>query len=460
MTEELVRESRVDRTHTHIKTPSVFDLVGKPDSDIALGSRKDAFEFDVAIVGLGYVGLPTSLAFAAAGVRVLGIDVSQERLDVIQSLRADLVDSDRERLAAALEDEGYELTSDASQLRRAAAVIVCVPTPVDEYLVPDLKILRSACRTVVENAVRGQLLVLTSTTYVGTTRDLLAAPLEERGLIPGIDVNVAFSPERINPGTDSFAHEDVPRVVGGITAGCAEAAASLIRTYTRLVHMVSSADAAEMTKLVENSFRAVNIALANEFADISHALELDVMEVIDAANTKPYGFMKFTPGPGVGGHCIPCDPHYLLWQMKKQRRSAPVLEQSMNAISARPGRVVDRIRNVLSDHNVSLQSARVLVVGVAYKPDVEDLRESPALEIIDELAEAGTTVGYHDALFPSLRLRSGHELEHVADPAAFEADLVVWHTPHTGVDLDWAGPDQLVLDTTFRLANSKNIYHL
>ncbi|MBG6225991.1 nucleotide sugar dehydrogenase [Arthrobacter sp. CAN_A2] len=429
-------------------------------TEAAQNQSEHEFDFDVAIVGMGYVGLPTSLAFSAAGARVLGVDASPARLDVIRSGRADLVDSDRERLTQALAEPSFELTSDPSRLSRAAAVIICVPTPVDAYLVPDLRILSQACQTVVENAVSGQLLLLTSTTYVGSTRNLLATPLAKRGLIPGSNIHVAFSPERINPGTDSFAHEDVPRVVGGITNSCTEAAEALIGTYTRLVHVVSSADAAEMTKLVENTFRAVNIGLANEFADMANSLKLDVMEVINAAATKPYGFMAFTPGPGVGGHCIPCDPHYLLWQMRRLRLSTPVIEQAMNAIAARPGRVVDRIRKILSDRDKSLHAARVLVVGVAYKPDVEDLRESPALEILESLIEEGAVVAYHDHLIPSLRLGDGSVLEHHADPAAFDADLVLMHTAHSSADVSWITPEVNVLDSTFRLPHASNIINL
>jgi UDP-N-acetyl-D-glucosamine dehydrogenase len=419
-----------------------------------------AFDFDVAIVGRGYVGLPTSWAFSAAGARVLGVDVSSDRLDVIRSGRADLVDSDRERLTQALTEPSFELTSDPTCLSRSAAIIICVPTPVDAYLVPDLRILDSACQTVVEHAVSGQLILLTSTTYVGSTRHLLATPLAKRGLIAGSNIHVAFSPERINPGTENFAHEDVPRVVGGITNSCTAAAEALIGTYTRLIHVVSSADAAEMTKLVENTFRAVNIGLANEFADMANSLKLDVMEVINAAATKPYGFMAFTPGPGVGGHCIPCDPHYLLWQMRRLRLSTPVIEQAMNAIAARPGRVVDRIRKILSDSDRGLHSARVLVVGVAYKPDVEDPRESPALEIIGSLIEEGTVVGYHDHLIPTLRLDDGTVLEHNQDPGGFEADLVLLHTAHSHADTSWISPEVSVLDSTFRLPHGANILHL
>ncbi|CAM3072107.1 nucleotide sugar dehydrogenase [Prescottella defluvii] len=414
-------------------------------------ATRTGFAFDVAIIGLGYVGLPTSLAFHAAGARVLGIDISEDRLDIVRRQRADLVDADRRRLADALQDDGYATTSEIARLSDAAAVIVCVPTPVDEYLTPELDILRRACKAVVEHAVPGQVLILTSTTYVGSTRDLLTTELTARGLEVGTDVFVAFSPERIDPGNERFAHEEVPRVVGGATAACTTAAAAVLHRYTANVHGVESTDAAEMTKLVENTFRAVNIALANEFAEICRSLSLDVMDVINAAATKPYGFMPFFPGPGVGGHCIPCDPHYLLWQLRKKRLSTPLIEQAMNGIAARPHRVAERARQTLSEHGCGIVGARVLVVGVAYKPNVEDLRESPALEIIADLIEMGAAVAYHDPNFPALNLPDGTVLTDIADPAGFEADLVIVHTAHDGVDLGWLATAQAILDTTYRL---------
>lgn len=414
------------------------------------------FDYDVAIVGLGYVGLPTSLAFKASGRRVLGVDLSEDRLKMIEEERVDLVDDDRHRLARALRGRGYEITNDVSQLSRAAAVVVCVPTPVDLYLVPDLQMLRSACANVVEQAVPGQLLMLTSTSYVGSTRDLLSTPLAAKGLVAGTDVSVAFSAERINPGDQAYAHEDVPRVVGGETPSCCAAAASLLEAVTNNVHPVAGIGTAEMTKLVENTFRAVNIALANEFADICGTLGLEVMEVIEAAATKPYGFMPFTPGPGVGGHCIPCDPHYLLWQLKKERFNAPIIEQTMNAIAARPGRVVERARQLLSNQNLSISGSRILVVGLSYKPDVQDLRESPALEILETLHASGSAVGYVDPYFECITAPDGTVLIGVEDPAAFNADLVILHTKHSVLDLQWLADAPTVLDTTYRLKDMPN----
>ncbi|NRI65447.1 MULTISPECIES: nucleotide sugar dehydrogenase [Rhodococcus] len=408
------------------------------------------FSFDVAIVGLGYVGLPTALAFHTAGARVLGIDVSTERLVAIDQKNVDLLETDRLRLAVAVDDPAFETTTDTDRLREAAAVIVCVPTPVDQHLTPDLQALGAACSTVVDHAVTGQVLMLTSTSYVGCTRDLLIDPLTDRDLPVGSAVFVAFSPERIDPGNDRFSHEEVPRVIGGATPACTDAASSVLLRYTTRLHRVDSPEVAEATKLFENTFRAVNIALANEFAEICLTLDIDVMNVIAAAATKPYGFMPFYPGPGVGGHCIPCDPHYLLWQLRKERLGAPLIEQAMTAISARPHRVLEQILHTLSDRGKGLRGTRIVVVGVAYKPDVGDHRESPALEILDSLLAEGADVVYHDPHFETLTLRSGAVLTGIDDPVAFGADLILVHTAHSDVDLSWLPAARAVLDMTYR----------
>lgn len=429
---------------------------------------------DVAVVGLGYVGLPTALAFAAAGHSVLGLDASPARLATIAAGEADLLPRDRQRLSrflrlpvahvvgqggdpAADQDDGgggLVTTDDPSRLAEAGAVIVCVPTPIDHHLVPDLGPLRGACHTVVERARPGQVLVLTSTTYVGCTADLLVEPLRARGLEPGTDVFVAFSPERIDPGNDVHLLEDVPRVVGGVTDECARRASALLGGYAARVHPVPSPAAAEMVKLVENTFRAVNIALANEFADVCRVLDLPVMEIIAAAATKPYGFMPFYPGPGVGGHCIPCDPHYLLWQLRRHRMRTPVTEQAMASIASRPRQVVDRVREVLSDHGRGLPGTRVLVSGVAYKPDVSDVRESPALEIYAGLRDAGADVAFYDPLVPSIRLADGSTAYGLESPTQHSPELAVLVCHHAEDDLSWTTDVPLVLDATFRLASS------
>ncbi len=421
----------------------------------AVPSARDAvlrkgFPFEVAIVGLGYVGLPTALAFHAAGHRVIGIDVSARRLDAIRGGDVDLLESDHLRLDSALSDpSAFVISADPARLVEAAAVIVCVPTPVDEHLMPDLRALSSACETVVAHARPRQTLMLTSTTYVGCTRRMLVAPLAARGLVAGRDVYVAFSPERIDPGNSGHAHEKVPRIVGGITEACAAKATAVLAGYASQLHVVSSAEAAEMTKLYENTFRAVNISLANEFADISSVLGLDVTEVIDAAATKPYGFMAFYPGPGVGGHCIPCDPHYLLWQLRAKRVPAPMIETAMALVAARPRQVVRRAGEVLAAQGRPVTGAKVLVVGVTYKPGVSDVRESPALEIISELRQAGASVNYTDVFIPNVVV-DGEILNRVDEPGRHRWDLIIAHTVHPGVDLSWLG-DQPVLDTTYRL---------
>ncbi|MFJ1705028.1 nucleotide sugar dehydrogenase [Kitasatospora sp. NPDC088346] len=404
----------------------------------------------VAVVGLGYVGLPTALALVASGCRVIGVDVSTERLDAIRRQDVDLLPSDRDRLGRTLGGPGLELTADPAAIASADTVMVCVPTPVDPHLVPDLRALSAACATVVAHAVPGQLLMLTSTTYVGTTRDLLVGPLGERGLRVGEDVHVAFSPERIDPGNAHHAQDSTPRVVGGVTARCTELAAEVLAHTAPSVHRVGSAEAAEMTKLFENTFRAVNIALANEFADNCRGLDLDPLEIIEAAASKPYGFMPFYPGPGVGGHCIPCDPHYLLWQLRRLRISSPLVDTAMTAIAGRPRQVVRRALELLADRGLPLAGARVLVSGIAYKPGVADVRESPALEIIEELAELGAEVAYADPLVPEARLH-GTVRHSVADPGAQEWDLVIVHTVHPGTDLGWLTDRPSVLDATYRL---------
>jgi len=404
----------------------------------------------VAIVGLGYVGLPTALALEGRCERIIGIDISARRLAEIAALEADLGEPDQLRLKEALADGTLELTPDPSAAAEADAVIICVPTPVDTEQVPDLAALRAACASVVSCARPGQVLILTSTTYVGTTSELLTRPLTERGLVAGSDVHVAFSPERIDPGNPDHLQRETPRVVGGATAACTTAAAQVIGRLTDSVYLVSSPDAAEATKLYENIFRAVSLALANEFADACGVLRLDPIEVTLAAGTKPYGFLGVFPGPGVGGHCIPCDPHYLLWQLARGGRKSPLIEQAMRSISLRPDRVVQRAAEVLAADGRALRTSRVIVVGASYKTGVRDLRESPALAIITGLAEAGAEVSYHDPLIPALRLPGGRVMRAVAAPRGADWDLAIVHTRQPGADYSWVGDCPRVLDGTYQ----------
>src|SRR6266851_2229365 len=404
--------------------------------------------WSVAIVGLGYVGLPTALALHGRWRRIIGIDVSQSRLDEILARNADLSDPDRDRLDVALADGTFELTSKLATMAEADAVIICVPTPVDGDNSPDLSALRGACATVVAHARPGQTIILTSTTYAGTTEELLAQPLEERGLRIGTDVFVAFSPERIDPGNAEHLQRETPRVIGGVTAICAYRAALVIGELTDAVYLVSSPAAAEATKLYENIFRAVSLALANEFADACGALDLDPMEITLAAGTKPYGFLGVFPGPGVGGHCIPCDPYYLLWQLAKRGRRSPLIEQAMRSIALRPAGVVDRAAEMAAGGG--LAGAKVVVVGISYKTGVADVRESPAIPIITGLVARGAAVSFYDPLVPILRLPSGQEMRTVQAPRGEDFDLAIVHTVHPGVSYGWVAACKQVLDGTYR----------
>jgi UDP-N-acetyl-D-glucosamine dehydrogenase len=402
----------------------------------------------VAIVGLGYVGLPTALALLGSASQITGFDVSEDRLRAIEAGDVDLSDLDTVRLAKASGDDSFRLTSDSAALAEADAVIVCVPTPVDEHHIPDLSALRSACQTVVAHAHPGQTVILTSTSFVGTTRQLLTEPLGARGLVAGTDVYVAFSPERIDPGNADHVQRETPRVVGGATAQCALRAARVIGQLTDSVYLVSSPEAAELTKLYENIFRAVTLALANEFSDVCGTLGLDPIEVTLAAATKPYGFLAAFPGPGVGGHCIPCDPHYLLWQLHGRNRPTPLIEQAMQSIHARPARVVERAAEVLATDGRTLAGAKVIVVGVSYKAGVSDVRESPALLIIDGLAWRGADVGYHDSLVPVVATPEG-PLRSVATPTGADWDLAIIHVVHPDADYTWVRDCPRVLDATY-----------
>lgn len=422
------------------------------DRDVAMTTPAPG---TAAVVGLGYVGLPSALALADAGTIVRGVDVSETQLVAIKAERVDLPPDDRHRLARLLTDGGLVLTTETSATTDVDLVLVCVPTPVDEHRVPDLRALSAACASVVDTARAGQVIVLSSTTYVGCTRDLLVTPLAQRGLRVGVDVFVAFSPERIDPGVTQHVPRDTPRVVGGVTEECGRRARTALRSLAQCLHSVSSPETAEMAKLLENSFRAVNIALANEIADAGRELGLDPSEVVEAAATKPFGFMLFRPGPGVGGHCIPCDPHYLLWQLRARRTSAPLLDQAMTAIAYRPNRVVHRAREVLAERGRALAGATVLVVGVAYKPGVADVRESPALDVLADILACGARAAYTDPHVPEVTL-SGITLTSEEHPGDRDWNLVVVHTAHPDADLGWISRQHAVLDATYRLAPTPN----
>jgi UDP-N-acetyl-D-glucosamine dehydrogenase len=404
----------------------------------------------VAVLGLGYVGLPTTLALREAGFPVIGVDISERRLDAIRSGDVDLIDRDRPRLTEALGSGLLALTVDPAALQAADAVIIAVPTPVDQNLRPDLRALHGACASAVENARAGQTLILTSTTYVGTTRDMLVEPLAERGFTVGEDVHVAFAPERINPGDALWEQTTVPRVLGGVTQACAVAAAEVLAATASKLHVVSSPEAAELTKLQENTFRAVNLAFANEMAAAARFYDVDPVEVIAAAATKPYGYLAHYPGPGVGGHCIPVDPYYLLTPLREAGVDAAVTEVALSAVARRPALVADRALQLTAELGLSDADARVLLVGVAYKPGVSDHRESPALEIAARLAERGARLAYHDPLIPSVPVTGVGRLFSVEAPDPADYDLVVVAVVHPGHPYEFLARAEHVLDATYR----------
>ncbi|HEU0086501.1 MAG TPA: nucleotide sugar dehydrogenase [Pseudonocardiaceae bacterium] len=423
-----------------------------PAAATTLDAQHQARDLTVAVVGLGYVGLPTAIAFAESGCAVVGYDTSEERLTAIKAAAVDILPADHARLSRHLGSTSFTLTTNPAMLASADAVMICVPTPIDLYLVPDLSALTAACQTATRYAAPGQVIILTSTTYVGCTRRLVVKPLTARGMRIGENIFVAFSPERLDPGNATPSHELIPRVIGGVTEECRRRAVEVLVRITTLPHTVSSPESAEMTKLLENTFRAVNIALANEFADVCGELHLDIVEIIEAAATKPYGYMPFYPGPGVGGHCIPCDPHYLLWQLRARRARLPVTETAMMSIAIRPRYIVARVRDILGESGHRVSGARVLLTGVSYKPGIADLRASPALEIMTELRDAGATVAYFDPHVPSVRL-ADQELTSVPRPNPSHYDIAVVHTLHPDVDYGWLAQFPVVLDATYRAAH-------
>jgi UDP-N-acetyl-D-glucosamine dehydrogenase len=415
----------------------------------------------IGVVGLGYVGLPTALELHRAGFSVIGIDVDDQRLSAIRAGVIDSTSASPADLRTIVLSGDFALTAESDHMGDVDVVIICVPTPIDGAMAPDATALKQACTDVVANARRGQTIILTSTTFVGCTRSYLAGPLEDRGFRIGEDVFLAFCPERINPGNGTTGLDQVPRVVGGVTPACTDAAASVVGHITPSVFPVSSPEAAEMAKLVENTFRAVNIALANEFADAASLLGIDTTEVLDAAASKPYGFMPFNPGAGVGGHCIPCDPHYLLWQLRSRRVQSPVIDQAMAALASRPLKVADRAIDLLGQNLRPVRGSRIALVGLAYKSGVEDVRESPALMLAALLRRRGAIVTAHDPLVSRLvQDHDGDVIRNGEPPHPDEIDMAIALTLHPGFDYDWLGNMPLVLDTTYRLDAGPQVVRL
>jgi UDP-N-acetyl-D-glucosamine dehydrogenase len=386
----------------------------------------------VGVIGIGYVGLPLAVAFAAEGRDVVAVDVDRRKVESLRAGRSYIEDVSDTTLATAL--PRIHATTRFEALSRCEAVLICVPTPLTVNREPDLGPLVGAARSLSEVLQAGQLVVLESTTYPGTTRDRLAPILAESGLVAGEHFNLAFSPERVDPGRTDFTLRTTPKVVGGLTDACLERAASLYGEICETIVRVSTPEAAELSKLLENIFRSVNIALVNELAMLCDRMEIDIWEVIDAAATKPYGFMRFDPGPGMGGHCLPVDPFYLSWRAREFGMATEFIELAGKVNAQMPYHCVSRVERLLNDAGKPVRGSKIALLGVSYKPGVSDVRESPGLKIATLLAALGAELRYHDPFVDKLPEHGLRSLP-LADALA-DADLAVIVTAHPGVDHD------------------------
>ena len=406
----------------------------------------------IGILGLGYVGLPLAVVFADAGFTVVGIDPVAEKVDLLNKGESYILDVPTETVARLVKAGKLQATTDYAALDTLDAVSICVPTPLRKTGDPDLSYIISAAEGLAPHLHRGQVVVLESSTYPGTTRELVLSRLEDTsGLKVGEDFFLAFSPERVDPGRKDYTTINTPKVVGGITSDCTDVAVTWYAQALTTVVPVSSTEVAEMAKLLENTFRMINIGLVNELAIMCDRLGVDVWEVIDAAATKPFGFMKFTPGPGLGGHCIPIDPLYLSWKLRSLNYTARFIELASEINTGMPRFAVSKVQDGLNERGKAVKGSQILVLGVAYKPNIDDMRESPALDVIHLLQDKGAVVRYHDPFVPHFQ----HEdwaMQSITDaelmPAVSSADAVVIITNHSAYDYPAIlNAAQLIIDT-------------
>jgi len=398
-------------------------------------SAQDSAPVTLGVVGLGYVGLPLAVEAARAGLRVLGFDVKPAVAEAVNAGRSHIQDLSDDDVAKVVGCGRLEATTDTARLAECDAISICVPTPLNKTQDPDVSYILKATEAVSATLREGQLVVLESTTYPGTTREVVLPTLEKSGLEVGADFHLCFSPERVDPGNETWHVGNTPKVIGGITEACTEKGLALYERFVDEMVPVSSAEAAELTKILENTFRAVNIGLVNEIALVADRLAVDVWEVIDAADTKPFGFMKFTPGPGLGGHCIPIDPEYLSWKMRTLNYRTRFIEVASEINAEMPEFVVGKVRQALNGVKKPVNGSRVVILGVAYKPNVDDVRESPAFDIMTWLEEDGARVVYHDPHVPVMS-HDGRswESEPMSDELLTGADAVVIVTDHRAFD--------------------------
>ncbi len=414
-----------------------------------LKKRIEKKQIKVGIIGLGYVGLPLALCFAKKGFEVIGVDIAKNRIDKINKGVSYITDIKDKELKFAIKNFKFFVTTDFKYVKKLDAVIICVPTPLRKDRTPDISHIREAVGKIKKNIRKKQIIVLESTTYPGTTKEILKPILESSGLKEGRDFYLAFSPERIDPGNKLYKTENTPKVIGGISQTSTKMATLLYSQVIDSVIPVKSASAAEMVKLLENTFRIVNIALVNEIAILCNKFKLDIWDIINAAKTKPYGFMPFYPGPGVGGHCIPVDPIYLSWKAKEHGFETKFIDLASNVNEEMPQYVVSRIENILLKKKKRMQGAKVMVLGIAYKKNIKDLRESPAISIIDILQKRGVKVHYYDSNFSYFKI-DGINLKRskLDKKTLFAMGLSVIITDHSDVDFEFICKNsKIVLDT-------------
>ena len=427
------------------KVASGNDVIGKD-----LKGKIENKEAVIGVIGLGYVGLPLAVDKAKAGYKVIGIDIQQERVDMVSEGKnyiGDIADAELDNL---VKKEKISATTDYKKIKEVDVVAICVPSPLDQYKQPNIEYIEEATKDIAKELHRGMLLILESTTYPGTTQEIVKPILEETGLKCAEDFFLAFSPERVDPGNEVYKTKNTPKVVGGVSSFGTKLTASLYdNVLDAEVHTVSSPDAAEMEKILENTFRNINIALANEMAILCDKMEIDVWEVIEAAKTKPYGFMAFYPGPGLGGHCIPIDPFYLSWKAKEHDYHTKLIETAGEINNTMPSFVIDRLMIILNKYKKPLKGANILLLGVTYKKDINDLRESPALKVIDLLEKEGAEIIYND---PHISQFKHKKIEYnsvkLTDKILKEADATVIVTAHSAYNYqNIVDKSQIVFDT-------------
>lgn len=396
----------------------------------------------IGVIGLGYVGLPLIVEFALKGFPTVGFEVDARKVEELNKGNSHIVDVPSENVRKSLESEKFKATTDFGELEKCDVIIICVPTPLRKTKDPDMSYILAAGEEIQKYMRRGQLVILESTTYPGTTDEILQPMFEEKGFKLDEDFLLAFSPERVDPGNPQFQTRNIPKVVGGVGRDSTEAAALLYSQVVEKVHAVSSARVAEACKLWENTFRAINIGMANEMAKVCNALGIDTWEVVRAAATKPFGFMPFYPGPGIGGHCIPLDPHYLSWKARQHGFDSRFITLAEEINSSMPKYVAGLVRDALNENEKSVKGAKILILGVAYKKDIDDMRESPALSVIDLLRARGANVVYHDPFVREVTFDHAYTIgdgeplynTELTDELIKSSDCVVICTEHTGID--------------------------